>query len=219
MANVTCDGTPFGACRIRVTKLDALGFPMPGAGNAYVSDAPIEVAFKKTKTAGATFKQNDGCGNLRVSIRLPDQIDGMNIDMTLTALDAELLNFLTGGELITEGGNVIGYYEPVLGTVVGNGVSFEVWTQNWSGTNINPTKPYIRVGSGKTVWVAGDLDFKEAIVPVPVSAVAFANPNFYNGPWNDWPLGGGQGMDRILGWFYDDTIPTASCEPILVPAS
>src|SRR4029077_4625107 len=73
MSNLTCSGSPFGACRIRVTKLQGLGFPLPGAGNAYVTDAPIEVAFKKTKTAGATFKQNDGCGNLKVSIRLPDQ--------------------------------------------------------------------------------------------------------------------------------------------------
>jgi hypothetical protein len=192
---------------------------MAGAGNAYVTDAPIEVAFKKTKTAGATFKQNDGCGNLRVSIRLPDQIDGMNIDMTLTALDAELLYFLTGGVLVTEGGNVVGYYEPELGVVQGDGVAFEVWTQNWTGTSINANKPYIRIGAGKTVWVAGDLDFKEAIVPVPLSAVAFANPHFYDGPWGDWPLGGGTGMDRILGWFYDDTIPDASCETVLVPAS
>jgi hypothetical protein len=219
MANLTCDGTPFGACAIRVAKLDSLGFPLVGAGNAYVSHAPIEVKFTKSKTTGTKFKQNDGCGNLKVSIQQPDQVDGMTVELTLCQLDAELLNFLTGGELISSGGNVIGYYEPPLGLVSGNGVTFEVWAQNWTGTHLNATRPYVRFGCGKTLWTAGDIDLKEAIATIPVTAVAYENPNFYNGGWNDWPLGGGTGMDRILGWFYDTALPTASCEPIAVPAS
>jgi len=220
MANLTCNGTPFGACAIRVAKLDAFGLPMVGAGNAYVTNAPIEVKFVKSKTTGTKFKQNDGCGNLKVSIQQPDQVDGMTISMTLCQLDAELLSFLTGGELISFGGNVEGYYEPALGQVSGNGLAFEVWAQNWTGAHLNPTRPYIRFGCGKTVWTAGDIDLKEAIATIPVDAVAYESPNFYNGPFGDWPLGPtGLGMDRILGWFYDTAIPVASCEPIAVPAS
>lgn len=215
MADSTCQVASFGVCGIRVARLDASGVPMPGAKNLYLGTAPIQVKETRQVKAGARFEKRNGCGGVCVVVQEQDDIQGMTLAMTLCQLDAELIQMLAGGSLITVGSNTLGYMDPALGQQQANGVSFEIWSENHWGGSKSATYPYIKRAYPRVTWRSGDETYAEDITEVPLEGTCYENPNFYNGPGNDWPTP----ITSIKAWILDTSIPTPLCGAQTLPGS
>lgn len=89
------------ALGLRLTKLDAVGAPLVGANNCYVTDSLVQIG------AGLEFSENDpvvqinGRGQTCVSYRAPDTLQNGVIDpLQVCVPDPHIFGFLIGGAVI-----------------------------------------------------------------------------------------------------------------------
>lgn len=227
MSNPTCFSS-LQACAIRVAKLTAAGAPSAGASNGYVTDALISLQVSVELTEGDEFEQKNGCGAICATFKDCDHIKRLSLSMDLCQLDAYLIEFLTDADLFSSGGNPIGWQYPSVTAGCPNGVSLEVWTKAWDGTEqavpafTSPDAAYWHWVFPKTLWTLGNITMENALMVVPVSGFSEENTSITaNGPFNDWPaaVAGAGGVTRVGGVFLDDAIPTGTCAPIAVSAS
>jgi hypothetical protein len=192
----------------RVGKLAANGHPLAGAKNLYVSDAIISLTMAVELKAGQDFEQNNGCGNLCFAFKERDQIKGLDMQVSFCHADPELAQLLSGGDLITDGGDTIGYAAPEVGTVPNpDGVSLEVWTKNIDGSALDNDFPYVRWVFGRTFWTPDSRTFAEGPIVHPYTGNAEENDNFGDGPANDWPWT----SDRLWQYAGDTVLPSSEC--------
>lgn len=218
MANLTCQSASFGACGIRVCRLGPTGIPNPGANNLYITGAPVEVKATWQIKAGNRFEQRNACGGVCTVVQQQDDIQGLTLTLQLCQLDAELMEMLSGGSVVSVGGNSLGHMVPPLGQQQANGVSFDVWTQNQKGGSQDPNYPYIHWVYPRVTWRAGDDTFNEGILNVPYTGVCYENPNFEDGPFEEW-AGVPGGITAIRAWQLETSLPAAICGYQTLPHS
>lgn len=197
------------ACRIRVSRLNADGSLDPGDENMYVSDAVISIGSNPDVEAGTVLTQKNGCGNVCVRRRSDDVTLAYNLTMNLCQLDAELIEILAGGTLITVGGVTVGYKRP-LSTATKPAVCFEAWQEARSGQSQASEAgdllwwhwvwPHVK-------WTAGEHTLAEEVLTVPLNGYAEENEQMGTGPAADWPAL----ITEAEAWFLDDEIPDAVC--------
>jgi hypothetical protein len=195
--------------------LGPTGIPNPGANNLYISSAPIEVKATWQVKAGNRFEQRNGCGGVCTVVQQQDDIQGLSLTMLLCQLDAELGEMLTTGPIISVGGNTVGGIAPPLGQQQANGVSMDVWTQNYKGGSQDPNYPYIHWVYPRVTWRHGDETFNEGILSVPYTGVCYENPNFEDGPFEEWSVP----ITAIRAWQLETTLPAALCGYQTLPHS
>lgn len=186
MANRTCR-TPFGACAIRVARLDTNGVPLPGANSLYVADTLISVVETTEVEAGTIIRIPDGCGGFCATKKTKDKVSGMTLDIELCQHDAELLEMLLGGTLITILGDTVGHLKPAYNSDPPP-VSMEFWAESIteSGQDL-ADNPYIQFGYPWVEWTPGNKTHDDQnLTRYPLHGVVSQNVNFYNGPGNDW---------------------------------
>lgn len=222
------------ACYLRVAKLQTSGAPVGTANTGYVTDSLISVQAAVNIQTGDEFTQKNGCGNLAQYFKQCDKIKSLSLTMNLSQLDATLISFLTGAELLTSGGLAAGWQYPKVTAACATGVSLEVWTKAWDSTQ--QATPASTGGNAawwhwvfpKTVWTLGSVQLDNALMVVPVTATATENALLTaNGPFNDWPAyvaagDGGRGITSVGGVFLDPdaSVPTVACSTITAsPAS
>lgn len=226
MSNPICFGS-LQACAIRLAKITAAGAPDVGASNGYVSDALISLQVSVELTEGDEFEQKNGCGAICQTFKDCDRIKRLSLSMDLCQLDANLIEFLTDADLFSSGGNPIGWQFPSVTAACPNGVSLEVWTKAWDGTEqavptfTDPDAAYWHWVFPRTKWTMGNITMDNSIMVVPVTGFAEENSSITaNGPFNDWPeaVANAGGVTRVGGVFLDASIPTAACAAISVPS-
>ena len=104
-------GISFGACLVRVTRVDANGNVIAG-NNTYVTDSPISVDVNPNIEAGNNFSVRNGCGCKIGSRKFPDTFNFWDLTLNLAQLEPTLLAFLTGSATITNGSDVVGIAFP-----------------------------------------------------------------------------------------------------------
>jgi hypothetical protein len=192
----------------RVARLDTDGSVLAGDGNLYTTDAVISVAMSVQLKAGADFEQDNGCGDLCFAFKNRDQIKGLDLQSAWCKDDPELRELLSGGEVITDGYNTVGYAAPYVGSVPNpDGVSLEIWTKNIQGSGLDPIFPYIRWVFGRTFWVPADTTFAAGPIVWPYTGKAEENANWNDGPVHDWDFV----SDRLWQWQGDTDLPTSEC--------
>lgn len=221
MADNTCFSS-VQACRLRVARLDATGKPLAGAKNLYVTDALIEIGIKMIIKSGTRLEQANGCGNDCVIFQDCDRITGVDLQMQLCQLDAELMEMLCGGTLLVSGGNTVGYMVPADNAACSNGVSIEVFSKAWNvdqqainaaGTSVG----YYQFGFPKTTWVPGDFTLSNGVLAVPFTGKGYANAQFDNGPANDWVS---YAIDNCMAWQINyAALPASTCGATSLVAS
>lgn len=208
MANRTCRSS-FGACAIRVARLNAVGVPLPGANNLYVADTLITITRTEVIRTGSRLELPDGCGGFCASVETSDLSQGITLGMELCQYDAELLEILTGGNLLTLLGDTVGHLRPAFG-VQPPDVSVEIWAQSVteSGQDL-ADNPYIQFGWPKVKWVRGnETHDDQGITRVPLTGKVYTNENFHDGPGNDWVEPFGTSPE---GYQFVDALPVAQC--------
>lgn len=204
------------ACRIRVSNLDADGSPTVGAANAYTSDALVSMGVSPQFEEGDAINLKNACGNVVVNFKGASSFTRADVTITLATPDPYLSAFLGAGDPIIESG-VIGFAAPNLGALSEDGVSVELWVRRGGTTGDSDADfPYAR-------WVypkiknlkPGDFSHENGVLQPVFSGEAVENPNWGNGPFNDWL----RASDRVWQWFPVTTLPALSAgSPTTVPA-
>lgn len=176
------------ALGMRLTRLGADGSPLVGPENSYVTDALVQLELGLEYEDGNEIVQRNGSGNLCLTYKAPDSLKrGTISSMQVCTPDPIILQFLAGGTIIEDGaGNPIGYAAPKVGSdPVPNGVSIEFWTR---GIIDGSEQGYFWWVAPKTKLRPSDgwtISGEDPLLP-ELEGSAEQNPNWGDGPGNDW---------------------------------
>ena len=82
-------GVSFGACLVRITRLDSNGNVIAG-NNAYVTDKPISIAVNPNNEAGTSFSVRNGCGCGVARKKNPDTFNWWELTLDVAAMEPEM---------------------------------------------------------------------------------------------------------------------------------
>jgi hypothetical protein len=115
--------------RIRITRVDAKGAPVPGEKSTIVTEGFIEVAYAREMEDGPVIEQKAASGSLRFRRKGKDITKAFNVTVKATGLDPEVEEMITGQTIVLDGnGNAVGVSISEEGAGTG-GFALEVWTQ------------------------------------------------------------------------------------------
>lgn len=196
------------ACAIRVARLDPSGVPSPGADNLYVSDALVSLTTSPEIEEGEEFTVKNACGSQCVNFKDCDSYKRWTLALELCTPDPELHELLAGGAVLTDGA-AVGYGVPFLGrNDCPNGFSIELWAKRIDSSGAQDADyPWAWWVIPRAYLVLGERKFENGPLANAFTGFAIENPNWFDGPNNDWPVA----SDRALQWIPTDTIPEPSC--------
>lgn len=196
------------ACAIRVTRLLATGVPDPGADNLYVSDALVSLTTSPEIEAGDEFIVKNACGSPCVNYKDCDRYKRWNLELEICTPDPELHELLAGG-VVLEDGEAQGYGVPFLGAGdCPNGFSIELWAKRIDSSGAQDADfPWAWWVLPRAYLVLGERKFENGPLNNPFTGYAIENPNWFDGPTNDFPVE----SDRAIQWIPTDTIPEPTC--------
>lgn len=205
---------------MRVTQLDGSGVPTPGASSSYVTDSLISLAHSPQYEAGTEIKTVNACGAVCIGYKAPPSFLRDDITINICTPDPQLVQLLTGGVVLTSGARV-GGGAPRIGVAplsIQNGVSIELWAKRIRNGVLDPTNPYAWWVLPKvTNMQMGAFNQENGANTPTITAEAYENTNWFNGPTNDWPTA--VATDRVWQWLPWNTIPTAQCGYVTVAAT
>lgn len=205
-------GVSFGACLVRITKVDDNGNVIAG-NNSYVTDKPISISVNPNNEAGASFSVRNGCGCSIARRRFPDTFNWWELSINLAALEPQMLAFMLGAETIEDGDDVVGVAFPSALDCDEQApkVAFEFWAEHIVGSGLDATYPYFHWVIPATTWVLGDNTFEEGPAQPSLNGISETNNNWGDGPYGDGPPDG-QDISEGGFWATADVLPTALCE-------
>lgn len=204
------------AIAMRVCKLGPTGLIVPGAGNMYVSDAMTEIPFGHEYEDGDEISKKNAAGRVCVSYKAPDTLKWGTFAITLCSPDDELEAMLSGGDVLLDGSDVIGYAPPAVGAEPNpNGVGIEVWARaivDGAAASVNPYFRYVfpRVKNLKL----GESTLNGEDLNPTYEGILVQNPNYDDGPANDIEIP----TTRIWQRFRDSGYPTPTLGAGTTPA-
>ena len=216
MANVC--GVSFGACLVRVTRLNDSGCVIAGA-NAYVTDKPVSINVNPNIETGNNFPVRNGCGCKIASRKFPDTFNYWELTLNTASLEPILIAFMLGAAQITDGADSVGVAWPSALDCdeASPAVAFEFWTENVTGSGLDATYPYFHWVFPSTVWQIGDNTFEEGNATPTLTGFSQTNTCWGEGPYGDGPP---DSEDIREGgfWASGDALPTAACAAAEVTA-
>lgn len=200
-----------------ISLLDRNGVPLPSGNGYYCTHALTKVTFKPQYSDGDAIQENTASGSRCINFKDDDLFDGIDADIELCSPDAYAAHMLAGGTLLTEvSAQVPGYAFPPMGKLSGNGVSIEVYAKRIDDDDLDSDFPYARYVLPKLKRARiGDRAFERALANNVFTGRAIENPNWFDGPMNDWPAA----SDRVCQWLPWASIPAATPAPTTLPAS
>lgn len=200
------------ACRMRVARLEPNGVPDPGANNLIISDALSVLTLTPRIQAGTETVVKNGCGAVLASRKETDRYSGWDVALTIVRPDPYLHELLAGGVVLTDGTKV-GYGAPNISEdATPNGVSIEIWVERVDESgDLDADDPYGWWVLPRARMRLDNREHKNAAHESPFVGHLTENPNWYNGPLNDWPSGLITETDRPWFWLPTDSIPDATC--------
>lgn len=122
---------------IRVTRLDAAGNLLNGAGDSYTTSAFMRISFTPEYEEGDEIVEKSANGSICVSYKAPDTLKRVTMELAICEPDPELTNLISGGILLrknlgtfsSQDNKSIGWASPGVGDdPSGNGVAIEAWS-------------------------------------------------------------------------------------------
>lgn len=215
MANQTCT-TPLKVCAMRGVRLDDDGTILSGASSLYTVK-PILLNYTPSTPERERLEQLDGCGDqCLLYLGPPKATDSVALRMDLCHLDAEWIEMLAGGSIITDavgtGYDTIGYLAPTDDTVAVDGVAIETWSYAWSGRQralLGGSPAFYRHVFPKTLWQVGEVSLSNGVNVVPMTGTGETNTGFGTGLAADaFPADVGE---SAYGWALVDSMPDVEC--------
>lgn len=194
------------ACAMRVARLGPDGVPLPGAHNLYVTDALSELSMTPVYKDGDEIEETNACGAVAISYLGPPTFKRADIALTIMTPDPYLQQLLGGGAVLTDGG-VHGYAWPAIGVIGGDGISIELWSKRIDNGALATDYPYMWTALPRiTNLKHGQRTYNNGAQLPVFSGQALENPNWYDGPLNDWPVA----SDRVSQQFPVNALPAVT---------
>lgn len=196
------------ACAMRVARLEPNGVPDPGANNLIVTNSLVTFTLTVVYADGEEFEVKNGCGDVCLTFKDCDRLKRIDFTLDVCQLDPELTELLAGGTVLTSG-QAVGYKAPLIGDGCPNpnGVSVELWARRVIDGAIDPDFPYEWWVFPRLFPRITERTFQNGPMSHPFSGFGNENPNWFDGPLNDWPVD----SDGLWQHLPTDSIPTASC--------
>ena len=217
MANLTCANL-LHVDHIRALRLNAAGQVVAAADGAYEHEQAILLGYTPVTPDRQTAEQRQGNGEICATYReRPHAPDSVDLTLNLCQLDAELIELLVGGEVITQGtgaaGDTIGWLAPTDSTVNEDGVALECWSKMWNNNqraNFGGQPGWFRHFFPRTSWQLGEQSISgEGFLTVQLTGVGEPNSAFGTG-WEEDPIATAVG-ESPWGYHLDDTKPDPVC--------
>jgi hypothetical protein len=181
---------------IRVTRLDANGNLLNGAGDSYTTSAFMRVSFTPEYEEGDEITEKSASGAICVSYKAPDTLKRITMELAICEPDPELTNLIAGGLLLRKNLGTfsspnkqsIGWAAPNVGDYPqGNGVALEVWSLAIKDGKKAGTLPYFK-------WVfpyvklrqSGDRVIENGVLANTFQGYGLGNILYSTGPDGRW---------------------------------
>lgn len=195
-------------CYVRVTRVDAVGTPIAGPNNVYVSDAPVMLNITPDILAGESKDLKGGCDQLLATYRGQDITKRFNLELDTGVISPALEEMLCGGTVVLSSTDPIGVNFPAPCGTQQPYVAFEAWQDLWDCDH-QPSDPYPyrRWVFPSSRWVRGAETAQNDFSQPKFTGFSVANPNWGTGIFGD--------LTEAVGangqWIYDTVLPTAAC--------
>lgn len=211
-------GVSFGACRVRITRVDENGNVIAG-NNAYVSDKLVSVSVNPNIETGNSFAVRNGCGCGIARRKFPDTFNWFELSLQTAALEPSMIAFMLGAATITDGADIVGAAFPsaLECDEASPAVAFEFWTEHVVGSGLDATYPYFHWVFPSSQWVLGDNTFEEGPAQPTLNGTTQTNGNWGDGPYGDGPPDS-EDISEGGFWATNDALPAAVCAPSAVSA-
>jgi hypothetical protein len=177
---------------IRVTRLDAAGNLLNGAGDSYTTSAFMRVSFTPEYEEGDEITEKNANGVVCVTYKSPDTLKRITMELAICEPDPELSNLISGGLLLRKDVNgvskSIGWAAPGVGDdPAGFGVAIEAWSHAIRDGKKATTLPYFHwVFPYAKLRQSGDRVIENGMLATTFEGYGLGNPNFASGPDQRW---------------------------------
>lgn len=122
---------------VRVTRLDASGNLLNGAGDSYTTSGFLRLSFTPEYEEGDEMTEKSADGTVCVTYKAPDTLKRITMELAICEPDPELSQLISGGLLLRKNYGTfaapdrksIGWASPASGDdPAGNGVAIETWS-------------------------------------------------------------------------------------------
>jgi hypothetical protein len=177
---------------IRVTRLDAAGNLLNGAGDSYTTSAFMRVSFTPEYEEGDEITEKSANGTVCVTYKAPDTLKRITMELAICEPDAELSQLLSGGLLLRK--NVdgvvksVGWAAPGVGDdPAGNGVAIEAWSHAVKDGKRASVLPYFHwVFPYAKLRQSGDRVIENGMLASTFEGYGLGNRNFGAGADGRW---------------------------------
>ena len=181
---------------IRVTRLDAAGNLLNGAGDSYVTAGFMRVSFTPEYEEGDEITEKNANGVVCVTYKSPDTLKRITMELAICEPDPELTNLLSGGLLLRKNlgtfanpdNKSIGWAAPAVGDdPAGYGVAIETWSHAIKDGKKNATLPYFHwVFPFVKVRQSGDRVIENGMLATTFEGYGLGNAQFGSGIDGRW---------------------------------
>lgn len=196
-------------CFFRVTRVDAVGNPIAGPNNVYVTDKPMMLTITPDILAGEVKDLKGGCDQLIATYRGQDILKRFNLELDLGVLEPGIEEMLTGAAAILDSGSdPIGVQFTAPCGTQQPFVAIEGW-QDLYDCDHQPSAPYPyrRWLFPSSRWQRGAETLQNDFTQPKFTGFSLGNPNWGLGIYGDQPVS----AEPNGAWFYDTLLPTAAC--------
>lgn len=173
---------------LRVCQLNADGTPVVGTETAWQTNAFLKFGFTPQYSNGTDIEEKSADGNICVYYRTADVLKSVNFTLSICAPDPELYEMLTGGTVLTSGGNNVGYASAAVGVdEVPNGVALEVWSKAIVAGRPAVVNPYWRwIFPFAKMKFSGDHTMENGNMASAFEGWGYGNASYGTGAAGDW---------------------------------
>jgi hypothetical protein len=181
---------------IRVTRLDAAGNLLNGAGDSYTTSAFMRVSFTPEYEEGDEITEKNANGVVCVTYKSPDTLKRITMELAICEPDPELTSLVSGGLLLRKNlgtfaspdNKSIGWAAPGVGDdPAGYGVAIEAWSHAIKNGKKSSTLPYFH-------WVfpyvklrqSGDRVIENGMLATTFEGYGLGNSQFGSGVDGRW---------------------------------
>ena len=181
---------------IRVTRLDANGNLLNGAGDSYTTSAFMRISFTPEYEEGDEITEKSANGSVCVTYKSPDTLKRITMELAICEPDPELTNLISGGLLLRKNlgtfgapnNKSVGWAAPAVGDdPAGNGVAIEVWSLAIKDGKKSSTLPYFHwVFPYAKLRQSGDRVIENGLMANTFEGYGLGNVNFGDGIDDRW---------------------------------
>lgn len=181
---------------IRVTRLDAAGNLLNGAGDSYVTSAFMRVSFTPEYEEGDEITEKNANGIVCVTYKSPDVLKRITMELAICEPDPEISNLISGGLLLRKNlgtfaspnNKSVGWAAPAVGDdPAGFGVALEVWSHAIKDGKKSSTLPYFHwVFPYAKLRQSGDRVIENGMLATTFEGYGLGNTQFASGPDGRW---------------------------------